>query len=48
LHDQVLDLVAAGTVRPLVGLDVPFEELSTALDAMEQRRTVGRIVVRVH
>jgi NADPH:quinone reductase-like Zn-dependent oxidoreductase len=34
-------------VKPVVGLDVPFEELPSALDAMERRRTVGRIVVRV-
>ena len=27
LHDQVLDLVASGAVQPLVGLDVPFDEL---------------------
>jgi NADPH2:quinone reductase len=47
LHEQVLALVASGAVRPVVGLDVPFEELPSALDAMEQRRTVGRIVVRV-
>ncbi len=47
LHQQVLGLVESGAVRPLVGLDVPFEELPAALDAMEQRRTVGRIVVRV-
>jgi NADPH2:quinone reductase len=47
LHDQVLGLVASGAVKPVVGLDVPFEELPQALDAMEQRRTVGRIVVRV-
>jgi NADPH:quinone reductase len=47
LHARVLELVAAGTVRPVVGLDVPFEELPIALDAMEHRRTVGRIVVRV-
>jgi NADPH2:quinone reductase len=47
LHAQILELVAAGRVRPVVGLDVPFDELPTALDAMEQRRTVGRIVVRV-
>jgi NADPH2:quinone reductase len=47
LHDQVLGLVTAGDVKPVVGLDVPFEELPQALDAMEQRRTVGRIVVRV-
>lgn len=48
MHDRVLRLVASGAVKPIVGLDVPFEELPTALDAMEQRRTVGRIVVRLH
>ena len=47
LHEQILGLVASGAVRPLVGLDVPFDELPAALDAMEQRRTVGRIVVRL-
>ena len=47
LHEQILGLVASGAVRPVVGLDVPFDELPAALDAMEQRRTVGRIVVRV-
>ena len=45
---EVLDLVLGrGDVRPIVGLDVPFDELPTALDAMERRRTVGRIVVRL-
>ncbi len=48
LHTEILELVAQGSVRPVVGLDVAFEELPTALDAMEQRRTVGRIVVRVN
>jgi NADPH2:quinone reductase len=47
LHDRILALVESGAVKPVVGLDVPFDELPTALDAMEQRRTVGRIVVRV-
>jgi NADPH:quinone reductase len=47
LHAEILDLVARGAVRPVVGLDVPFTELPTALDAMERRQTVGRIVVRV-
>jgi NADPH2:quinone reductase len=47
LHEQVLGLVSSGAVRPLVGLEVPFEQLPEALDAMEQRRTVGRVVVRV-
>ncbi len=47
LHSEILALVEQGAVRPLVGLDVPFEELPAALDAMERRQTVGRIVVRV-
>ena len=46
LHAEILELVR-GDVRPIVGLDVPFSELPTALDAMERRQTVGRIVVRV-
>jgi NADPH:quinone reductase len=47
LHATILDLVATGAVRPVVGLDVRFEDLPIALDAMERRQTVGRIVVRV-
>ena len=47
LHTRILDLIATGSVRPVVGLDVPFEELPAALDAMERRQTVGRIVIRV-
>jgi NADPH2:quinone reductase len=47
LHDRIVGLVASGAVRPIVGLEVPFDELPAALDAMEHRRTVGRIVVRV-
>ena len=47
LHATILDLVTTGAVRPVVGLDVPFDELPAALDAMERRQTVGRIVVRV-
>jgi NADPH:quinone reductase len=47
LHTEILDLIARDAVRPVVGLDVPFHDLPRALDAMEQRQTVGRIVVRV-
>ncbi len=47
LHAEILGLIADGRVRPLVGLDVPFAELPAALDAMERRQTVGRIVVRL-
>ncbi len=47
LHAELLDLFASGRLRPIVGQNVPFDELPTALDAMERRRTVGRSVVRL-
>jgi len=45
LHAELLSLFAAGKLRAVVGQHVPFLELPAALDAMEQRRTVGRTVV---
>jgi NADPH2:quinone reductase len=42
---HLLELLAAGSIRPIVGTVVPFEGLAHALDEMESRRTVGRIVV---
>jgi len=45
LHAELLSLFAAGKVRAIVGQHVPFLELPSALDAMEQRQTVGRTVV---
>jgi len=47
LHARILGLLTRGDVRPIVGLDVPLSDLPAALDAMERRQTVGRIVVRV-
>jgi NADPH2:quinone reductase len=41
----LLDLLNAGSIRPIVGRTVPFERLPQALDDMESRTTVGRIVV---
>jgi NADPH:quinone reductase len=42
---HLLELLAAGTIRPIVGRTVPFEGLAKALDDMESRTTIGRIVV---
>jgi len=42
---EVVDLVRAGTIRPVVGQVVDFEDLPAAIDAMADRRTVGRTVV---
>ena len=46
LHRELLDHVAAGRLRPIVGLDVPWSELPAALAALERRETVGRVVIR--
>jgi NADPH:quinone reductase len=47
LHAELLDLFAAGALRTVVGQDVSFAGLPGALEALEQRRTVGRSVVRL-
>ena len=45
LHTELLAMFAAGKLRAIVGQEVPFRDLPAALDAMEQRQTVGRTVV---
>ena len=47
LHAELLGLFASGRLRPIVGQNVPFDDLPAALDAMERRQTVGRSVVRL-
>lgn len=42
---HLLELLAAGQIRPLVGSVVPFDALPGALEEMEDRTTVGRVVV---
>jgi NADPH2:quinone reductase len=46
-HDRLLTLVAEGKLRPIVGKEVDFADLPKALEAMERRETIGRVVVRV-
>jgi NADPH2:quinone reductase len=47
LHAELLELFAQGRLRAVVGQEVPFLDLPAALEAMEQRQTVGRTVVRL-
>ena len=42
---HLLELLAAGKIAPIVGKRVPFEQLPQALDEMESRATIGRIVI---
>ncbi len=47
IHAGVLDLVASGRVRPVVGREVAFEALPRALQSMADRQTVGRTIVHL-
>lgn len=42
---SLVELLAAGRIRPFVGAVAPFEELPSALDRMEDRHTMGRVVI---
>jgi NADPH2:quinone reductase len=47
VHADLLRLVAEGAIKPFVGRRVSMHEAGAALDAHEQRRSVGRTVVEV-
>ena len=47
IHAQLLELLDADRIRPVVGSTVSFAELPEALEALEQRRTMGRTVVEL-
>lgn len=44
---QIVELVQAGKVRPVIGQVVPFEEIPEALTRMRDRQTIGRTVARL-
>ena len=47
VHAALLELVAAGKIRPYIGRVIVMEEVAQALDDHEQRKTSGRTVVSV-
>ena len=47
VHARLFDLLEVGAIHPVVGREVDFAALPAALDAMEDRTTVGRVVVHV-
>jgi NADPH2:quinone reductase len=47
VHAELLALIAAGTVRPHVGRVVDLDDAAAALVDHEQRRSIGRTVVRI-
>ena len=47
IHTRILELIRAGSVRPIVGSAVAFEDLPSGLQSMADRQTVGRTVALV-
>jgi len=47
IHARILDRIRDGAVRPVVGRQVAFEALPSALQSMAERRSVGRNVALV-
>jgi NADPH:quinone reductase len=47
VHSALLELVAAGAVRPVIGRRISMHDVAAALDDHEHRRTTGRTVVDV-
>jgi NADPH:quinone reductase len=47
VHAAILELVLDGSLRPVVGSEIAFDDLPRALQSMADRRTTGRNVVLV-
>ncbi len=41
---EIVELVVAGTVKPVVGRTISFADIPAAIEAMEHRKTVGRTI----
>jgi NADPH2:quinone reductase len=46
VHAHLLELLAQGRIRPVVGRTAPYADLPAELERMEERRTTGRTVLR--
>jgi NADPH:quinone reductase len=47
VHAHLVELLRDGRIKPIVGDVVPFEQLPEALERMEARTTMGRVVVQI-
>jgi NADPH2:quinone reductase len=45
---EIVEAVCAGKLAPVVGSVVEFEELPAAIEAMAERRSVGRTIVKLY
>ena len=47
VHAALLELLASGAIRPVIGRQIAMEEVAGALQDHDQRRTMGRTVVAI-
>lgn len=47
IHDDLRRLLDQERIRPIVGKVVPFEDVPSALEELESRRTIGKTIVRI-
>ncbi|WP_380872572.1 oxidoreductase [Sphingomonas sp. DBB INV C78] len=47
VHVALCDLIAAGKIKPLIGRRIAMEEVATALEDHEARKTMGRTIVLI-
>lgn len=47
LGAELFDLMAAGKMQPNVGLILPLRDAKSAHDALEQRRTTGKVLLHI-
>lgn len=48
INQEIVDLVLAGSVRPVIGSVIDFEDIPAALTRLADRETVGRVVARLY
>ena len=46
-HEELLELLETGAIDPLIRLEVTLEEAAGAIRSLTDRKTVGKVVVRV-
>jgi NADPH2:quinone reductase len=42
---EIVALVTAGSIKPIVGATIAFEDIPTAIEALANRKTIGRTIV---
>jgi NADPH2:quinone reductase len=46
-HATILEMIRKGQIQPTVSRELTFDEIPAALEDMEQRKTMGRLVALV-